>query len=233
MKGGIFVLGLAFFQLGAPQDPEKALAEFRYAYRNKSKAVRAAAVFTLARTPHLTTLRALAPLLSSDAKEVRIAAAKGLGGFTEYRRQAAPILLGALKGPNAKQLDVQVAIYQALGRLKDESTLEAIHRGFKDKYAKVAKAAIAAAGDIRHITSLDRLIDLMNKTTTWIKRKQGGGYRDDKGQQGDNNAKTRRVQSIQKEIITSIQKITKEKWTTALEWNIWYARRRAKFKVPD
>ena len=233
MKSGIVAFGLTIFLGGAQQDPDKAIAEFRIMYRKDSKALRALAVTALAKTPHRKTLIILAPLLTSDVKEVRVAAAKGLGTFTDWKRRTTPILLAGLRGPNVKEIDVQVAIFQALGQLKDLNSLETIHRTFENKYEKVARAAISAAGDIRHITSLDMLYGLMYKTETWISKKQSGGYRDDKGQQGNAAAKKKRVVGVQKAVIASIQKITKEKWTTTIEWKVWFSRRRAKFTVPE
>ena len=56
--------------------------------------------------------------------------------------------------------------------------------------------------------------------------------RKDDGQQGDDNECKTRLETLQKAIIKSYQEITKEKWATANEWEIWWGKKKATFEIP-
>jgi hypothetical protein len=211
-------------------DVEGALLRFRKGYASPSVAARVAAVSDLARITHEKSLGRLVPLLTADVKEVRIAASKGLAGFTDQKKAAVTSLINAL-APNAKEIEVQGAIYESLGRLQDPLALPVIHAGFRDPQIRVAKAALTAAGLYRAKESLDVLFDLMTEVQTWLKKNQGGGYIDGAGP-GDNAARKTRLEDLNKTIIATFQAITKEKWTTVKEWEVWYRRFRPDFEIP-
>ena len=71
----------------------------------------------------------------------------------------------------------------------------------------------------------------MTDVQTWIKKNQGGGYVDG-AQAGDNAAKKARLEDVNKSIILAFQAITREKWTTLKEWEVWFRRYRPDFEVP-
>jgi hypothetical protein len=234
-RGGaaVIVSCLLVFVAAASQDDldvEGALLRFRKGYANPNTSVRVSAVSELARIPHEKCLGRLVPLLTADVKEVRIAASRGLAGFTEQKKAAVTSLINAL-GPNAKDIEVQCAIYEALGKLQDPLGLQVIHTGFRDPQVRVAKAALAAAGIYRAKESLDVLYELMSDVQTWLKKNQGGGYIDGAGP-GDNAARKARLEDFSKSIIASFQAITREKWTTVKEWEVWYRKFRPDFEVP-
>jgi HEAT repeat protein len=222
-----FVLAAAFAQ---DMDVEGALLRFRKGYASASVAARVAAVADLARIPHEKSLGKLVPLLTADVKEVRIAASKGLAGFSDQKKAAATSLINAL-APNSAEIDVKCAIYESLGRLQDPLALPVIHAGFRESQVRVAKAALASAGLYRAKESLDVLYELMTDVQTWLKKNQGGGYIDGAGP-GDNAARKARLEDFNKSIIASFQAITREKWTTVKEWEVWYRRFRPDFEVP-
>jgi hypothetical protein len=85
---------------------------------------------------------------------------------------------------------------------------------------------------MRQKESMDALLELQRDVQKWLKNKQAGPYRDDKGQQGDENACKTRLEDIQKTIIKAYQDITKEKWATANEWEIWWGKKKATFEIP-
>ncbi|HYF01193.1 MAG TPA: HEAT repeat domain-containing protein [Planctomycetota bacterium] len=213
------------------KEADAALVRFRQAYRSLQPAARAAAVSELSRVPHERTLKAIVPLLTTDAPEVRAAAAKGLGAFTEHKKFAVPMLLSAL-GPNQKEPMVRCAIYTGLGQLNDDLGYAEVVKAFRTDRADVAKAAIAAAGKMRRKEAVDALIELSKDIQDWIKKKQSGGYRDDKNQLGDEGQQKGRLEDIQKQVLASLQEITGEKWVSAQEWEIWWSRRKATFEVP-
>lgn len=210
---------------------EDALERFRQAYRTPSAAARAAAVSELARVPHERTMARLVGLLSGEVPEVKAAAAKALGGFAEHKRKAVPILLASL-GPNAKEDLVQEAIFQALGKLDDESALRTVHRYFEDKSGKVAAAALLAAGEIRDISSIDPILQEMEECEKLNKQGSGGGGGPGIPGGGSDPRKDR-AKIVLPASIKAIQILTREKWTTAEEWRIWWSRRRATFKIEE
>jgi len=226
-------LCLALVLAAAAQDDmdvEGALLRFRKGYSNPSTAARVAAVSDLARITHEKSLNKLIPLLTGDVKEVRIAASKGLAGFADQKKVVVASLINALQ-PNAKEIEVQCAIYESLGKLQDPLSIQVIHQGFRDTEIRVAKAAISAAGTYRAKESLDILYELMTDVQKWIKKNQGGGYMEG-GKAGDNAAKVARLQDLNKSIIAAFQAITKEKWGSAQEWEVWFRRFRPDFEVP-
>jgi HEAT repeat protein len=229
----VIASSLVMFLAAALQDDmdiEGALLRFRKGYASPLTANRVAAVSELARITHEKSAGKLVQLLTTDVKEVRIAAAKGLAGFPEQKKVAVASLINALQA-NSKEIDVQCAIYEALAKLQDPLGLQVIHQGFRDPQIRVAKGAIAAAGVGRQKESLDALNDLMTDVQKWIQKNQGGGYIDG-SQAGDNAAKKARLEDLQKSIIAALQAITREKWGSVKEWEVWFRRYRADFEVP-
>ena len=212
---------------------KEALERFKQSMKGASPAAQGAAIQELSRTPHQLTFNKIAPFLMDGPKETRIAAARGLGNFTDYKKLATPTLLNALNaGPNAKEYDVQAAIYEGLGKLADPISYDAVHKGFRNEQVPVAKGALACAGSMRQKESMEPLIELLKDIDKWLAKKQGGPYKDAKGQGGDEAAQKGRLDDIQKAVIKAIQDITKEKWTTTKEWQIWWDKRKANFEVP-
>lgn len=232
---GKALLAFVLLAQAAAQDDKAAIDEaikrFNKAFANPNSSARATAVLELSKTPHDRTLKSILPLLTSDVSDVRAAAAKGLVEFADWKKVVTPSLTGALQ-PNAKDAKVQTAILDALGKMMDPMALPTVHGSFKEPDVRVTKAAIAAAGTMRQKDSMDALLDLQREVQKWLKNNQSGPYRDDKGQQGDANACKSRLEDIQKTIIKAYQDITKEKWATANEWDIWWTKKKANFEIP-
>lgn len=207
---------------------EDALARFKSSYASPSAVARAAAVSELARTRHEKTLARLANLLGGEAKEVKAAAAKGLGGFSDHKRQAVGILAASL-APNAKEPDVQAAIYEALGLLNDPSALPVLHRGIEEKDGKVASAAILAAAAGKNAASIDLILKEYEDVEKINKQPAGGAYGVNiPGGGGTDPVKTR-AKEVGKACVKAMQMISGDKYTTYGEWKIWWSRRRASF----
>jgi HEAT repeat protein len=226
---------LALFLLAQAADDQAAADEavrrFKKAMGNPAASARAAAVLELSKTPHDRTLNRILPLLAGEVSEVRAAAAAAIAEFGDWRKIVTPSLTCALQS-NAKDCLVQKAIFETLGKLADPLALSAVHGGFRDADTRVAKAAIACAGAMRQKDSMDALLDLQKEIQKWIKNKQSGPYRDDKGQKGEEDACAARLNDIQEEIIKAYQNITRERWATAPEWEIWWTRKKATFEIP-
>lgn len=213
------------------KEADDALDRFKQGIRNPSPTARATAVSELCRSPHEKTFKIAVGYLSSDVPEVRVAAAKGMAAFTDYKKIVCPMLLAALSS-NAKEHDVRAAIFFAMGKLNDDMFLSEVVKAFRDDRVSVAKAALTAAADMRRKEHIDPMIELGKDIEKWLKNKQSGGYRDDKGQQGDESAVKARIEDLNKHLIKCLQSLTTEKWATFKEWEIWWGKRRATFEVP-
>lgn len=143
-------------------DPSAAALEtFKAEYKAKDVSARAQAVTTLAATQHDKVYAKLGQLLTVDEKDVRIAAAKGLGACTAEKKIKPLNYLLAATTPNLKEPAVLAAILEALGKLKQEAALPEVEKHFRSKQTPVAQAAIQAAGEIKSSRSVPGLINLL------------------------------------------------------------------------
>jgi hypothetical protein len=224
---------------GLDAETDEALRVFAKDYSAPVAVVRAAAVAELSRLRNAAIRARLGALLVVDEESVRIAAAEGLGDFTEEKDKVAALLLQAV-APNAKWYRAEAAILTALGKLGDESALPSLHQSFESRDPKdtdftVAKAALKAAGMLRSRESMDPLIDLGKRCEKILK----GGAPKNNGKNsgaglgvagGTSDPQTLRAKALGPAIIKALQGIAKEKWVTILEWEIWWDRHKATFK---
>src|SRR5579864_1610965 len=116
MGKATFALVAVIFAAGAPAAVfgqaaddkaavEEAIKRFSKGFSNPSPGARATAVLELSKTLHDKTLNRILPLIVSDVSEVRVAAAKALAEFADWKKIVTPSLTGALK-PNEKDLKV-------------------------------------------------------------------------------------------------------------------------------
>ncbi|HLY11471.1 MAG TPA: hypothetical protein VKW04_19360 [Planctomycetota bacterium] len=232
----LFLTALVF---GLDAETEEALKAFAKDYGAPAAVVRAAAVSDLAKLRNPATRARLGALLVVDEESIRIAAAEGLGEFTEERDKAASLLINAV-APNAKLFRAESAILVALGKLGDESALPSIHQAFdsrdpKDTDFTVAKAALKAAGMLRSRDSIDPLIDLAKRFEKLLKGggaknggKSGGAGLGIAG--GTPDPQTLRAKALNPAIFKALQSISKEKWVSLVEWEIWWEKHKATFK---
>ncbi|HVR83508.1 MAG TPA: hypothetical protein VMU54_04305, partial [Planctomycetota bacterium] len=151
----------------APQDDAaatEALTTFDSTFsKTKDVSARQAAISGLSKTHHEKVASRLGSLLTHDEKALRIAAAQVLATFNdtpELRRSASHTLTSALNaGSNLKEIEVQVAIFSAIGRLGDESSGTVLKSHFDDKDLQTAQAAIAAAGALKSKAMVEPLIE--------------------------------------------------------------------------
>lgn len=217
---------------------EEALDAFKTAYKSTSEADRVAAVNELAKVHHPKTLARLAALLSADGPTVRLAAAKGISGFSELKKPAAAALTGGL-APNSKEPTVHAGLYDALGKLEEPSSAPTLHRGFDEKDTSVAKAAVLASGQVGSAASIDPLIALLGKQEKVQKSAGGGvdftttGTGSTSGQnftvRGDDSP-AKRAQELIPAINKALNEITHESNGSFETWSAWWAKNRATFK---
>jgi RNA binding exosome subunit len=213
---------------------DEALKKFKKEMSNPNPQTRATAVTDLAGTRSEKTAAALGNLLGQDVEPVRLAAAAGLGHFGDYKKKVVPILVAGL-GANATMPKVMEAIFQALGKLDDDSSLSTIHRYFEDKDAVIAAAALMAAAEIRNISSVDLIIDVMRKYEKIVENSKSGtgGYGLNIPGGNGNDPKVKLAKDVLPATVKAMQKISGDKWATVKEWEIWWSKHKATFKIDN
>ena len=212
-----------------------ALDKFKTDYRSKEATVRATAVVELSRTEHDKVVSRLAGLLVTDEKEVRIAAAKGLGGWAENRKKPVAVLCAAV-GSNAKEPLVLAAILDALGKLKEAPAAAEVERHFKSKQIPEAKSAIEAAGAIGSRSSVQPLIE----TLRWLEEgakeapayggNGGGGKTPGVGGSGTSDeAGKERERTLRPLVLKALEALAKTTKSEAKAWEDWWRTDGARF----
>jgi len=225
----------AFVPAWAGDEPtvEEALKKFKKDMAKPDPSQRASAVTELAATKSEKTAAALGGLLGQDMEPVRSAAATGLGGFSDYKKKVVPILLAGLS-VNGSEPKVMTAIFQALGKLDDDSALPTIHRYFEDKNEITAGAALMSAAEIRNISSIDLILDLMKRyeKIEAASKNNAGGYGNLNIPGGNNNdPKVKLAKDVLPSAVKAMQKISGEKYATTKEWELWWSKHKATFKI--
>jgi HEAT repeat protein len=218
---------------------DEALEAFKTAYKSTSEADRVAAVNELAKVHHPKTLGRLAALLSIDGPSVRLAASKGISGFTEFKKPAVSALSGAM-APNARETTVHAGLYEALGKLEEPTSVPVLHRGLEEKETVVAKAAVQATGQVGQAASIDPLIDLLKRLEKIQKSGSGGGVdfttAGTGGAAGQNftvrgdDSPVKRAQELIPVINKALTDITHESNGSYETWNAWWSKNKATFK---
>jgi hypothetical protein len=211
---------------------DAALETFRAAVKGKDAAGRAEAVAALSLTQHEKVTAKLVGLLGTEAKEVRIAAARGLGGRSEEkdRLKAAAALGEALPG---NEPEVQIALLKSIGELKLPAPLPRVHKLFEAEPTAVAKAAIEAAGEIRSRDSIGPLIELAGDV--WDAAGGGGGrlpgvVRGRLARSGTRDAK-KEVLQLGPPLRRALKSLTGEDFKSADDAEAWWKANQATFRV--
>lgn len=238
MTLGFVLAGLLTARAGDDKETEEAIQKFKKGMANPSAPARATAVTELSATKSEKVAATLGSLLGADMEPVRKAAALGLGGFTDYKKIVTPMLLAGIStNVNQKEPKVVEAIFQALGKLDDDSALPTIHAYFEDKDATIAEAALMSAAEIRNLSSIDLIINLMKKyekIDQQAKSGGGGGYGNVNVPGGGGaDPKQKLAKDVLPTTIKAMQKISGEKWATTKEWELWWSKHKATFKIDN
>lgn len=221
--------------LQAADDPSVAALEtFKAEYKARDVSARAQAVTTLAATQHDKVYLKLGQLLTVDDKDVRIAAAKGLGGCSAEKKTKPLNYLLAATGPNLKEPTVLAAILEALGKLKQDAALPEIEKHYRSKQLPVGQAAIQAAAELKSWRSVPGLINLLkwlddaaqeapsldgNSNVPGV----GGGGVQDAGA-------VERQRTLGPLVNKTLQAITGKGMTGRQAWEAWYRETGGRFK---
>ncbi|HXX95051.1 MAG TPA: HEAT repeat domain-containing protein [Planctomycetota bacterium] len=222
-----------------------ALKQFEAAYKSKDAAARAQAVTELAKTDHEKVIAKLEKLLVVDAKEVRLAAAAGLGIVRETAPHNKKEMAALTKGivPNYAERSVLLAIVEALEKFGEGVGLSILHQHFASPDIPVAKAAVETAGDLRRKESIPALITFLKylETTARDAANVGPGGRTVTGgglpgiggaggQAGDPDA-PKRARALTPVVTKTLESLTRKTFKTTAEWEAWWKKEGDAFKV--
>lgn len=237
----ILIALLTLAQAAAQDDKaaEKAAAEavaaFDKAFKG-SEGDRIAAIDEMAQVHHLKTANRLAAVMGGmQSSQVRGAAIKALGRFTEHKKSAAAVLTNALPA-HTKEPALFSAICDSMVALKEPSVVFTLTRYFEDKDEPLACLAMAAAGKVGGSAAVDPLIAVVAHAERVIKAaaNAAGTLVTDPatGKQYYSSPELRqrdRFRVLGKAANGALQELSKEPITTSDGWSAWWARNKQTF----
>jgi len=231
------ILALA---LADEKEAAEALSKFNAAFKSKEVDARVAAVGELAKTQHEKVYTKLGSLLLTDVREVRIAAAKGLGGAEDHRKKVASYFLNGFLA-NAGDLTVEAAIIEAMDALEAGLGRRALEAYFKSPDVATAKTAIETAGELKKKEYVGSLIELdkylEQKAKEYLsagpkaKGFVGKGLPGDQGTTVDSEA-PKRQKALSPVIDKVLGALSGQKFSTPQEWDDWWRKNASTFKIP-
>ncbi|HLY75648.1 MAG TPA: HEAT repeat domain-containing protein [Planctomycetota bacterium] len=235
----------------APQDDDaaatEAIATFDATFsKSKDAGSRGSAITALSKTHHEKVVSRLAVLLTHEEKALKIAAAQALATFKEpdaARKSAAHALGSALgSGSNAKENDVQVAIFTAIGHLEEESSGTLLKNHFDDRDPEIAQAAIMAAGALKSKALVEPLIEELRDCEKKSKvpdappasgkvtrTPKGGGGGGGSSSPSPDELKRQRAQQLLPAVQGALSTLTGQNLSLSTDWDKWWSKNRASF----
>ena len=249
----VLLLAMAF-QAQPPDDAAitENIATFEAAFdKSKDPGQRAALVLNLTRNEHEKILQKVTNYLSHQDKNIRLAAIKGLGQWTnaapELKKAATHALTSCLSaGVNMRDDDSREAVLTAVGPLQDESAVNVIKNNFEDQVTKIAAAAVASAGALKSKQLIEPLITLLrecekkanppqqnqaagNGKKSYMPRTKGNTS--SSSQSDPEAAKRDRAANLIPVIQTSLSGLTAQAFPTSSDWESWWSKNRGSFVV--
>ena len=223
----------------AADEKDDALTAFAAAFKSKDVAARVQAVTELAKTQHDRVHSKLASLTLSDVREVRVAAAQGLGGAQNNLKKVTVYLTNGFLG-NQADLAVEKAIIDALDQQKDGLGRQTLENIYKAGDVETAKTAINTAGEVRKKEVIGPLIAYDRLLETRAKEYQTAGPRAKGyvGQGPGNMGATvdpeapKRAKMLSPVIHQVLYALTGMKLGTPQEWEDWWQKNGPGFKLP-
>jgi len=233
-----------------------------YTAAGASEDGRTRAVKDLAAVQHRRTAMVLISILASNELiGVRISAADALGTFSKVEGIPAALIAVCQDPPNAKKVDIRKACIRAMGELRAREAVSVLHEIARKKPYDVAREAVIALGKVRLRDSIPQLIDVLrevekNSDTAEANPLGGipsvpggptvgsnlpgttgsfpglGGLGGFGGEDDMRREQEERRRLMQEPTVKALLSITREKWTTSKEWEIWWRRYGATFVVP-
>ena len=204
------------------------------------------AVNYLAQYRHEKVVRELTALLSEGSIPIRIMVARSFSRFCNVDLAPKELLnaLHSQANSGKKQTAVRIEILRALGDLKYKPAALSIARFIEDKEVWVAKAAIDASGTIKFVEAIAPLIKSLHR----IEGKEGDaeitvdpldGILEgvDAGSLFKRDPREPKRPSVREmlrdPIIDALRKLTGQSYSAAKDWDGWWQKNRANFKLPE
>lgn len=242
----VFVLAVAL-----AQDPvEQAVRKFHAAFDAASLDEKIALVRDLAHHRHAAVLDAFVPHLLTGHVTLRIAVARELGGFGGVDRTAKKLVAAYAHPANqdSRSRGVRITILRSLGELRAAEAADLVNARIADSDEWVAKAAIDAAGRIRHRSSVAPLLKEYRRLEGRTGRETLGAdplegrtpslslnptdvvrnfTRTEEVQQPP--APKERHELLVPPVVASLESITRQTCRSVDEWEKWWERNRSRF----
>ncbi len=246
VAAGTLISILAFW--ASPQDEKTflpAIKKFREEYYKVGAKDddKISAVNYLAQHRHERIVAELTPLLTEASLPVRMITARMLSQFTQVEAAPRELLNGLKSQANSgkKQSCVRIEILRALGNLRYKPAASEVARMVEDREVWVAKAAIDACGRIRTAEAIDPLLKALRR----IEGSMGDSevYPLDEILEGvsrgslfkpDPNQKRPTERDVLKQpILSALNAITKQSFPVSKDWDSWWSKNKATFRVSD
>jgi hypothetical protein len=205
-----------------------------------------AAVNYLAQHHNEKIARVLAPLLSEGSPAVRMITARALSNFCDVDLAGRELLAALQSQANSgkKQCCVRIEILRALGALHYKGAGSVTAKFVQDREVWVAKAAIDASARIRVSDAVAPLIKALGR----IEGKDGDaevtvdpldgvieGYSKNEFFKQDPRLAKRSSERelLRAPVLAALESITKQSFTSAKDWDSWWAKNKSTFVVVD
>jgi hypothetical protein len=249
LGAGALLLFVPIAVVHSQDDPvvESALRKFQEDYYRSSaqEEEKIAAVLALSQIKHDRTARVLSPLMIKASLSVRIVVARELG---KYQGAGAAVdgLQAALRAhENQKKptIGVRIMALRSLGELKAKHAASDVDELISDKELWVAKAAVDASGKIRARSSIEPLIRTLHRIEgpqgaaelamdPLIEDLHGVTLRGMIRDSVVNKPRSER-ELLSDPIHAALQSITHCEISGAKAWEVWWAKNKKTFVVPD
>jgi hypothetical protein len=246
LAAGTLLSILAFW--ATPQDEKTflpAIKKFREEYYKigAKDDDKIAAVNYLAQHRHERIVAELTPLLTEASLPVRLITARMLSQFTQVETAPRELFNGLRSQANSgkKQACVRIEILRALGNLRYKPAAVEIAKMVEDREVWVAKAAIDACGRIRVAEAVEPLLRALRR----IEGVAGDSevYPLDDILEGVSRASLLKPDPGQKRpterdvlrqpLLSALNSITKQSFPASKEWDTWWSKNKAGFRVAD
>ena len=241
------LLGVAFLAGPKVQDPalKAALAKFDSEFHrsNVKTDQKIAAVLALCIHKQEAVVKAVGPSLTRESVQVRIAIARELGRFLAVPGAPQALLVALRGGANNgnKFAPARIVILRSLGDHRFKDAAAEVEKCIDDRDVWVAKAAIEAAGKIRERSSIEPLLEQLQR----IEGPMGDGEPSVNpvwealkdvtvGGMVEAAAKPPSERDLLKNpILGSLRNITRQTFMTSKDWEGWWKANKGSFKVSE
>ncbi|QDU83664.1 hypothetical protein Pla163_07630 [Planctomycetes bacterium Pla163] len=201
------------------EEVEAAVAKLKAALDEGSFDEKVQALEAARSVPHKDVVKIVATAVKDDAKEVRIAAVTALGYLDVD--QALDTLHGwSKKKTMTKDDDFALALFKAIGRHGDKSSLKYLEDNIFSSPKKVLEARIVAMGKIRHEDAVEEVIGIMNK------------MRSNEGGPGGNGKEQKENVPHMDAVQLALHALTgANEGTSRRDWQTWWNENKRKLEI--